>query len=57
MRIGSQRENCFENTLGFQLKIDDLPLKCCILGENPKNKSTRSHCKETIPFSEGNGVS
>jgi hypothetical protein len=30
----------FGNSLGFQVQIEDLRLKCCILGENPKNKSS-----------------
>ena len=35
----------FGNRLGFQAQIDDLPLKCCILGQKPKNlTSGRSPC-------------
>jgi len=30
----------FENGPGFQAQIEDLHFKCCILGGNPKNKST-----------------
>jgi len=30
----------FGKGLCFQAQIEDLPLQCCILGENPKNKST-----------------
>jgi len=33
-----------ENRLGFKAQIEDLRLKCDILGRDPKNKSTgRSH--------------
>jgi hypothetical protein len=35
-----KRKIAFENSPGFQAQIDDLRLKCGILGENPKNKST-----------------
>ena len=42
IRIGSQGENCLENTPGFQSKIDHLLLKCCILGEHLKNSRTES---------------
>ena len=35
-----KRNFAFGNSLGFQVQIDDLRLKCCILGEDSKNKST-----------------
>ena len=33
----------FGNRLGFQVQIDDLPLKCCILGQKPKNLTSGSN--------------
>ena len=32
----------FRRSLGFQVQIEDLHLKCCILMENPKNNITGS---------------
>ena len=36
-------EFAFGNSLGFQSQIEDLHFKCCILGDNLKNKSTGSN--------------
>jgi hypothetical protein len=38
--IFQQRKIAFGNSLGFKAQIEDLRLKCCILEENPKNKSS-----------------
>jgi len=37
------------NWLHFQAKVEHLHLKCCILGENPENKSAGSNIALAIP--------
>jgi len=44
--LGSQDENCLlplKKTSLFQAPIGDLRLKCCILGDRSKNKSSGSN--------------
>ena len=43
------RENYLWNSLGFQAQSEDLRLECCILGKNPKNKSTGSNVAQDPP--------
>jgi hypothetical protein len=41
----------FENSPSFQAQTDKLPLKCCILGENPKNFTSGSnYCSHSSYF-------
>ena len=42
MRTESQGEIASGNSFGFQAQIEDFHSKCCILGDEAKNKTTGS---------------
>jgi hypothetical protein len=44
------KENfAFGNNLGFQAQIDDLGLKCCILGDDSKNTTSVEGRSQWLP--------
>jgi hypothetical protein len=40
LAMHSQGGNCLPKLPRFQAKVGDLRLKCCVLAENPKNKTS-----------------
>jgi hypothetical protein len=41
----SRGKIAFKNSLGFQVKIEDLDLKCCIRKDDSKNKTSGRRCQ------------
>jgi hypothetical protein len=47
------KENfAFGNNLGFQAQIDDLGLKCCILGDDSKNTTSVEGRSQWLPVGD-----
>jgi hypothetical protein len=44
----SRGKFAFANRLSFQAQIEDLDLKCCILGKNPKNNISGSNASLSV---------